>query len=325
MTECKGPQADKTGHQFRAKNPMSAKFDAREIPYFSIIWHMSSPIRPADREHFSIVRESLSLEGLHVAMAGRDRGQLLNYAATLATTLAEQDGWHVEKYDPTRLEALIVDLMLQRFDAALQTLSDHARFPLAARHPGCVLFIPDAQTMPAATFRQLLRLVAGVRDRRLRVVALFVGDRVNEETVAAMGTQVVRWDLDDDISAQRNHPVFPDPAAQDIGTAASRRRTPPRTQGQLLAVAAAATLLAILPVIWPAVSGLSPTLMTEGRASIHNDSTTELAGTLHAEKLPARLPVAVMREKDNSLSTDSPMEPRRSSTEDLRSTEAVAP
>lgn len=84
---------------------------------------MSSPIRPADNEHFSIVRESLSLDGLHVAMVGHDRRQLLDYAAALAIVLAEQDGWHIEKYDPHRLENLIVDLMLNRFDAALRTVS----------------------------------------------------------------------------------------------------------------------------------------------------------------------------------------------------------
>ena len=97
---------------------------------------MPSPIRPADWEHFSIVRESLSLDRLHVAMVGRTRRQLLDYAAGLAITLSEQDSWHVEKYDPQRLENLIVDLMLNRFDTALQTVSGHRTSPSRPVHPG---------------------------------------------------------------------------------------------------------------------------------------------------------------------------------------------
>jgi hypothetical protein len=162
------------------------------------MYRMPSPIRPADWEHFSIVRESLSLDRLHVAMVGRDRRQLLDYAAALAVSLAEQDGWHIEKYDPQRLETLIVDLMLNRFDAALQTVSGH-RASTSHRPPGCVLFIPDPLTIPRAAFQQLIRLAGGTRDHRLRLVALFPsGGQACEERISWMGSRVARWDLDDD-------------------------------------------------------------------------------------------------------------------------------
>jgi hypothetical protein len=147
-------------------------------------------------------------------MVGRDRGQLLDYAAALAVTLSEKDGWHVEKYEPDRLETLIVDLMLNRFDAALQTVSGHRALP-SRRPSGCVLFIPEAQAIPRATFQQLVRLSAGTRDHRLRLVALFPGSsQACAERISWMGGQVARWDLDDDPRGASADALFADARAR---------------------------------------------------------------------------------------------------------------
>ena len=250
---------------------------------------MPTPIRPADWEHFSIVRESLCLDRLHVAMVGHDRGQLLDYAATLAVTLSEQDGWHIEKYDPARLETLIVDLMLNRFDAALQTVSGH-RASLSARSPGCVLFIPEAQAIPRATFQQLVRLAAGTRDHRLRLVALFPGGgQASLERISWMGTQVARWDLDDDAAPA---------SAQAFFTGAmAHTRTPPTTikhyrhTGRLLAGATAAVALAVLTLMWPAISGISFDFPITAQTPALDKPATALAGTLGPESLPISAPL----------------------------------
>ncbi len=249
---------------------------------------MSSPIRPADIEHFSIVRESLSLDGLHVAMVGRDRRQLLDYAAALAIALAEQDGWHIEKYDPQRLETLIVDLMLNRFDAALQTLSGDALSPLSRTPTGCVLFIPNAQSMSRAAFRQLVKLVAGTRNHRLRLVALFAAEgQACEDHIAAMGTQVARWDLDDDDSKAFRHPVSPisaDHAHRSVkGGRRGRRYSNP---AWLVSAAAVVAALAILPLMWPTVSGLSTEFSMDGQTAPRSSRMPELAGTLSTESVP---------------------------------------
>ncbi len=250
---------------------------------------MSTPIRPADWEHFSIVRESLCLDRLHVAMVGRDRGQLLDYAATLAVTLSEQDGWHIEKYDPDRLETLIVDLMLNRFDAALQTVSGHRASP-SARSLGCVLFIPEAQAIPRATFQQLVRLAAGTRDHRLRLVALFPGSsQASLERISWMGAQVARWDLDDDAAPASTHAFFTG--------ATAHARTPPTTvkhyrhTGRLLAGATVAVALAVLTLMWPAVSCVSFNLPFTAQTPAQDKPATALAGTLGPQSLPISAPL----------------------------------
>jgi hypothetical protein len=250
---------------------------------------MSTPIRPADWEHFSIVRESLCLDRLHVAMVGRDRGQLLDYAATLAVTLSEQDGWHIEKYDPDRLETLIVDLMLNRFDAALQTVAGHRASP-SARSLGCVLFIPEAQAIPRATFQQLVRLAAGTRNHRLKLVALFTGSgQASLERISWMGAQVARWDLDDDAAPASNHAFFTG--------AMPHARTPPTTiknyrhTGRLLAGATVAVALAVLTQIWPAVSGVSFNLPFTAQTLDQDKPSTALAGTLGPESRPISAPL----------------------------------
>lgn len=190
---------------------------------------MSISIRAGDREHFALVRESLASDGLHVAMVAHDRRRLQDYAAALAGALARDEGLRVEAYSPSRLEALIVDLTLHRFDAALSGISGTGRPRRAGQarspgRPGCVLFIPDAQRLPRAEFLQLVRVASGTRGNGLRLVALFNCSQPAEcnERIAAMGAQLARWDLDDDddddaIDAHRS---------ERRGTPAGRSRQP---------------------------------------------------------------------------------------------------
>ena len=284
---------------------------------------MPSPIRPADWEHFSIVRESLSLDRLHVAMVGRDRRQLLDYAAALAVTLAEQDGWHIEKYDPQRLEALIVDLMLNRFDAALRTVSGHRASPLP-RPPGCVLFIPDALTIPRAAFMQLIRLAAGTRDHRLRLVALFPSDSpACEERISWMGSRVARWDLDDDAEMTYSAAWLAGTTGNSFKRGADSKRY--RAPGKLLATGAAAVMLAmlaLLPTTWRAIAGVSFDLPLTRQTNASDTRPTALAGTLGPESLPLTVapvqgnPAHADRDTEHGLRSDS---------EDAAQTEALKP
>ena len=158
-----------------------------------------SPLVPAaDREQLSRVRASLAQDGLDLAMIGRDRDQLSMYAAAVATGLAEQGGWHVEKLDPSRLETLLADLVLARFDGALQSLTEHA-VAARTRSPRVYLvFIPNAQDLSAAELRHLLRLMRGTGHSALRVVTLFTGSASScEQKLSALGPKVARWYLDE--------------------------------------------------------------------------------------------------------------------------------
>lgn len=276
---------------------------------------MSSPIRPADWEHFSIVRESLSLDGLHVAMVGGGRRLLLDYAAALAITLVEKDGWRIEKYDPDRLETLIVDLMLHRFDAALQTLSDQRSVP--SPHPcGCVLFIPDAQSIPSAAFQQLIRLAAGTRDQRLRLVSLFdCNGQASEDRIAAMGTQVVRWDLDDDDASAGTDALFSGSMGRTLKPFTAVRH--PRS---LLAATTVAVVLSVLSILWPATSDMSFALPIDGQASTQIERVPALAGTLGAESLPVTVQPELGNAKEAAHFDE---QSERSDKEDAAQTEAV--
>jgi hypothetical protein len=284
---------------------------------------MPSPIRPADWEHFSIVRESLSLDRLHVAMVGRNRRQLLDYAAALAITLSEQDGWHIEKYDPQRLENLIVDLMLNRFDTALQTVSGHRTSP-SRRPPGCVLFIPDAMTIPRATFQQLVRLAAGTRDNRLRLVALFPSDsQACEDRIAIMGSRVARWDLDDDTAITADHAFFAGTMGHTFKPVTTAK--PHRKPARLLAtgaVAAMLAVLAVLPMMWPGMSGISFELPMDGQTRTQGERPTALAGTLGPESLPATVTPLHSKENDADSQTEQTV---RSDLEDAAQAEALRP
>ncbi len=158
-----------------------------------------SPLVPAaDREQLSRVRASLAQDGLDLAMIGRDRDQLSMYAAAVATGLAEQGGWHVEKLDPSRLETLLADLVLARFDGALQSLTEHAATARTRSPRAYLVFIPNAQDLPAAELRHLLRLMRGTGHSALRVVTLFTGSASScEQKLSALGAKVARWYLDE--------------------------------------------------------------------------------------------------------------------------------
>lgn len=158
-----------------------------------------SPLVPAaDREQLSRVRASLAQDGLDLAMIGRDRDQLSMYAAAVATGLAEQGGWHVEKLDPSRLETLLADLVLARFDGALQSLTEHAVTPRTRSPRAYLVFIPNAQDLSAAELRHLLRLMRGTGHSALRVVTLFTGSASScEQKLSALGPKVARWYLDE--------------------------------------------------------------------------------------------------------------------------------
>ncbi len=267
---------------------------------------MPSLIRPADWEHFSIVRESLSLDRLHVAMVGRDRGQLLDYAAALAVALSEQDGWHVEKYEPDRLETLIVDLMLNRFDAALQTVSGHRALP-TRRPPGCVLFIPEAQAVPRAAFQQLIKLATGMRDHRLRLVALFPGSsQVCRERMAWMGEQVARWDLDDDAGGTSVASLF-------AGVGASSRAPPPpgkyyrsprRSLARATVTVAMVLALGVLTTMWPVISDFSFNQPMRVQTPAPDKPATTIAGTLGPDTLPISAPPERDKGNDADLEAD---------------------
>ena len=281
---------------------------------------MPSPIRPADWEHFSIVRESLSLDRLHVAMVGRNRRQLLDYAAALAITLSEKDGWHIEKYDPQRLENLIVDLMLNRFDTALQTVSGHPSRP-SPSPSGCVLFIPDALTIPRATFQQLVRLATGTRDHRLRLVALFPSDsKAYEERIALMGTRVARWDLDDDTAITTAHAFLAGTTGHTFKPVTNGTRH--RKSARLLAAGAVAAVLAVLPMMWSAMSGISFDLPMDGQTNTQGDHSTALAGTLGPDSLPATVKPVHDKGHDADSQTEQTV---RSDLEDAAQAEALRP
>lgn len=280
---------------------------------------MSTPVHAEDREHFFIVRQSLARDGLHVAMVAHDRKRLQEYAGSLARALAGQDGLRVEAYDPRRLESVVVDLMLHRFDAALSDISIPSRsqsggLPASACRSGCVLFIPEAQSLPRAEFRQLLRVAAGTRRNGLRLVALFDADSpACDERIAEMGAQVARWDIDDEADGDRERASGPWRRGSDARAARSGAAIPTaspfpasclpskpripfmpamyritgsarslaRNGNRWLAVACAAAMLALLPALLP-LSGdgstLSPSAGHTVTDTVTRSGMVELAG-----------------------------------------------
>lgn len=262
---------------------------------------MSNPVRPQDRQHFSIVQESLVCDGLHVAMVARDRKRRQDYAGTLARALASHPDLRIEAYNASRLESVIVDLMLHRFDAALSDIStptaSHGRHTIAGR-PGCVLFITEAHALPRAEFHQLLRIAACTHKNGLRLVALFDADSpACDGRIAEMGTQVARWDLDDasDHDLGRASPPWRGLSKADgnlavVPNAGSKSSTQrliwhlPRQitghGGRWIAAASAAAMLALIPAAIPKFGNgpmLAHTENLENRA-ITRSGTVELAG-----------------------------------------------
>ncbi len=211
---------------------------------------MAHPILPDDREHFAAVQQALAEDGLHVAMASADRAKLNAYAGALARAVAGTRGWHVEAYRASRLESIVVDLMLHRFDAALSRISGppsgQIRIPAQAPgQPGCALFIPDAQALPLQEFSQLVRIASGTR--QLRLVALFDDSRpfACEAHLRAMGADVAHWSLDEEEEAA--HDAARRQPAPGARLARLPRLSRPLRMGAAGLAAAAALLLALLP------------------------------------------------------------------------------
>jgi hypothetical protein len=245
-----------------------------------------SPLVPAaDREHLSRVRASLTQDGFDLAMIGRDRLQLLAYAAAIATGLADQGGWQVLKYDPMQLETLLADLTLARFDGALQTLSGQAASQHAQALQNCVLFIPDAQNLPPTQLRQLLRLLNGTGHRRLRIVALFSSSaRACEVQVAELGTRAARWYLDEAPSHLPDHAMLT--ATSHHSTRSARRQRSPLSRQHKPVRAgftvAASLMLALLfgPTLWPGKDEVARLFTQTLSLSPSNTSPTSATSTL---------------------------------------------
>ena len=247
-----------------------------------------SPLVPAaDREHLSRVRASMTQDGLDLAMIGHDRLQLLAYAAAIATSLADQGGWQVEKYDPRQLETLLADLTLARFDGALQTLSGQASHPHGQPLHNCVLFIPDAQNLPPTQLRQLLRLLHGTGHRRLRIVALFSSSALAcEAQVAELGTRVARWYLDEAPSHLPDHAMLS--TTSHHSTRSTRRQRSPRAlyrkPVRVGLTFAASLMLALLfgPTLWPGNDEVArlftQTLSSSPAGAKPHSATSTLAG-----------------------------------------------
>jgi hypothetical protein len=104
-----------------------------------------------------------------------------------------------------------------------------------------------------------------------------------------MGTQVARWDLDDDAAPASAHAFFTG--------AMAHARTPPTTiklyrhTGRLLAGATAAVALSVLTLMWPAISGISFDFPITAQTPAQDKPATALAGTLGPESLPISAPL----------------------------------
>ncbi len=235
---------------------------------------MSTLIRPEDHQHYALVRECLAFDGLHVAMCGRDQARLQGYGIALARELGGADGLRVEAYDARRLESVIVDLMLQPFDAAL---SDLTRPQLSGSHtggrrPGCVMFIPDAHALPRAEFMQLVRVAAATRKHALLLVGLFDSAHpCSDERITMMGTRVARWDLDDTTASAETETI----KARWPFSLASRSFA---ANGQRwVAAASMAAVLALLPGALPVIDH-ADLLAQPAPGPTSRTGTVELAG-----------------------------------------------
>ncbi len=225
---------------------------------------MATPIRAQDREHFEIVQQALAVDGLHVAINSTDPNRLADYAGTLARSLASRYGLQVEAYRPGRLESLVADLMLYRYDGALSRISGAAgqgRQQAGGETTACVLFIPDAETVRLQDFAQLARIASGMR--QLRLVAMFGGSIPFERDarLRPLGTQLARWDLDADdadgtgevaaAGALRSTPARTAAQHESTGRPAAPRRLRPWLAASAAAVAAASTTAAVMLAVQP--------------------------------------------------------------------------
>lgn len=223
-----------------------------------------------------MVQASLARDGLHVAMVAHDRDRLQAYAAILARTLAAQTRLRVEAYHPSRLESVVVDLMLHRFDAALSDISgsglsgNASAGQQAAGRPGCVLFVPDAHALPRAEFRQLLRIAAGTHRNGLRLVALFDANSAScDERIAELGAQVARWDIDDDGDARATPASMPwrrrradDALTREVALSASRAPSRLSSMSAMASLPRAARRLVSQRNSWLAAASVAALLLT---------------------------------------------------------------
>ena len=248
---------------------------------------MATPIRAQDREHFEIVQQALAVDGLHVAISSADRDRLADYAGTLARALASRYGVQVEAYQPGRLEALVADLMLHRYDGALARISGangRGHMQAAAEETACVLFIPDAQSVRLQEFTQLARVASGLR--QLRLVAMFGGSTPFERDarLQAMGPQVARWEIDAG-DADDAHDAPPSlaatPRAQTVHVAAAPRRARPWIAATSAALAAATATVAVMLTLYPGQDGASTPASVAARPiapTLTRSGTVQLAG-----------------------------------------------
>lgn len=243
---------------------------------------MAYPISDDDRAHFAAVQQALVADGLHLAIASADHERLNAYAGALARTLAQVHGWRVEAYQASKLESIVADLMLSRFDAALARISTTRQVPgafrAATRERGLVLFIPDAQMLPLRELEQLTRIAAGTR--MLRLVALFSGapPLPGDARLRALGARLALWDLDDAPqpspspyrrAEQRRQPLELQPNAPQ-----REQSRPSRLKLTGMIASAALLLLALLPAApW---RGERVTPATEPALSVRG--TVQLAG-----------------------------------------------
>ena len=243
---------------------------------------MFPSVPAADREQLSRVRASLAQDGLDLAMVGRDRQQLLKLAAAIALELGEQAGWRVEKYDPSGFEHLLADLMLARFDTALQRLAGSHSTLEPRLTTGVVLFIPQAELMTPQQLAQLLRLLRGTGHPQLRLVALFACSAgACERHIAVLGKRAARWYLDDEPEhlpgfETSTHAAVVPPARSSLQRRAARPhlRTPARA-GIALAVGISVALL-LGPTLWPSSEQIAR-LLTPA-PSVQPPSISVLAG-----------------------------------------------
>lgn len=245
---------------------------------------MAHPIPANDRKHFAAVQQALAEDGLHVAMVSADGAKLKAYAGALARAIAGRRGWHVEAYRASRLESIVADLMLHRFDAALSRISGASsgqiRSPSQAPEPpGYVLFVPDAQALPVPEFSQLVRIACSTQ--QLRLVALFDDSRpcACDAHVRAMGPRVAHWSLDEDGDEEADRAV--ERRVPFSGNRHARLPHLPRLVRPLRAGAAglgaAALLLALMPAAPWHPSGDEPGT-TAPAVTLTRSGVVQLAG-----------------------------------------------
>lgn len=276
---------------------------------------MATPIRAQDREHFEIVQQALAVDGLHVAISSADRDRLADYAGTLARSLASRYGLQVEAYQPGRLEALVADLMLYRYDGALSRISGAAGRrgrPEAGEATACVLFIPDAQTVRLQDFMQLARIASGMR--QLRLVAMFGGAIPFERDarLQSMGAQLARWDLDADDAgtaaagsdARPAPPTSASPREPAGRPASTPRRVRPWLAASAAAVAAASATAAVLLAVQPVADGdgmaAGASAPSAPAPTLTRSGTVQLAGEPPADFRRAGATDAAAHGDDNS-------------------------